>query len=145
MRKLAVALSFCIMIMFILTAFAMGFDNKNDPNLILWLDFDDKETKDLSPKKTAFTAFVPGTIVEGLVEGAWQFEEGTEIGVGQAFSDPFTESTFSVWVLKSSDSGVIYEEGGGTIRRHRIEAASDGRILSRRPRMCSSVQAGARV
>ena len=112
MRKLTLALSIGIMVMFALAAF--GFDNNNDPNLILWLDFDDKDTKDLSPKKTAFTAFVPGTVVEGLVEGAWQFEEGTEIGVGGAFSAAFTESTFSVWVLKSSDNGVIYDEGGGT-------------------------------
>jgi hypothetical protein len=104
----------CILVLFSATAFADGIKRTGDDNLILWLDFEAEDMKDSSPKNTAFTAFVPGKIVEGVVGNAWQFEEGTEIGVGTAFKDPFTENTFSIWVLKSSDSGVLYEEGGGT-------------------------------
>lgn len=103
-----------IMLFFAVTVFAVGLDRENDDKLVLWLDFDTDEPVDLSPNKTAFLSFVSGTIVEGIIENAWQFEEGTQISLGQALSEPFAESTFSVWVRLSSVSGVLYEEGGGT-------------------------------
>ena len=103
-----------VMIAILFAVSAMGISRKDDDKLILWLDFDEEEPVDLSPNKTPFLSFVSGTIVEGIIENAWQFEEGTQVSLGQAFSAPFDESTFSVWVRLSSISGVLYEEGGGT-------------------------------
>lgn len=104
-----------IMILFAAAASANGLNTAQDDQLILWLDFDTEDVIDLSPKKTVLSGITPGAVVEGLVGNAWQFEEGTRMSIlGQSFSVPFDESTFSVWVLRSGDKGVVYEEGGGT-------------------------------
>ena len=94
MKIYRLMLSAVVMILFAVTVFAVGADCENDENLVLWLDFDTDEPVDLSPNKTAFLSFVPGAIVEGIIENAWQFEDGTQISLGQALSEPFAESTF---------------------------------------------------
>jgi hypothetical protein len=104
------------MILFAASAFAAGLNREDDGKLVLWLDFDAIDIEDLSPKKTPFQS-IEGEpkIVEGIVGNAWQFEIGLRITIEvQTFNDAFEESTFLVWVKESSESGVVYEEGGGT-------------------------------
>lgn len=114
---LLVLLSVGVMALLAVTVFAAGFDHEDDDKLVLWLDFDALDIEDLSPKKTPFQS-IEGEpkIVEGLVGNAWHFvEQVTRITIEeQTFNDAFEESTFSVWVKESSESGVVYEEGGGT-------------------------------
>jgi len=113
-----------IMALFTASAFAEGLDTANDPNVVLWLAFEDEEPRDLSDKNTTFSSVTEGTIVEGVVGDAWLFEEGTRLSiVGQSMVIPFAETTVSVWVLNSSDTGVLYEEGGGT-NGHCIQLSS---------------------
>ncbi len=115
MRVFILAMLMVLMASFASAAFAAGLDTANDKNLVLWLDFDTEEAEDLSPKKTVLSSVTPGTVVPGIIGDAWQFDEGSRLSImGQSFSIPFTESTFSVWVLKSSNSGILFEEGGGT-------------------------------
>lgn len=103
-----------VMCLFTAGILAAAIDWETDAQLTLWVDFDREEVKDRSPKNIAFTALVPGILVEGIVDGAWQFQEGTEIGFGTALQAAFTQSTVMLWVQKSADSGILYEEGGGT-------------------------------
>lgn len=117
MKCIALLLSVAVLFIFVLTAFAAGFDRENDDKLVLWLDFEAKQIEDLSPKKTPFQS-IEGEpeVVEGIVGNAWHFAQAiTRITIEvQTFNDAFEESTFLVWVRDSSDRGVIYEEGGGT-------------------------------
>lgn len=115
MKRLKLLMLLGIMALFIASAFADGLDTANDPNVVLWLDFEDEEPKDLSPKQTMLSDVTAGTVVEGIMGNAWLFEEGTRLSIlGQSMVIPFKETTVSVWVLNSSDTGILYEEGGGT-------------------------------
>ena len=117
MKHLILTLSMGIMILFSMAAFAGGFDHGNDEKLVLWLDFDELDIEDLSPIKTPFQS-IEGEpqIVEGIVGNAWKFvEQMTRITIEEnTFNTAFEENTSSVWVLETGESGVIYEEGGGT-------------------------------
>lgn len=117
MKHLILVLLAGIMVLFAAMASAQGIDRANDAQLVLWLDFDSLDIEDLSPKKTPFQS-IEGEpeIVEGVVGNAWRFvQQMTRITIEeQTFNDAFEESTMLVWVKESSESGVIYEEGGGT-------------------------------